>query len=196
MRSLRVTQIALLLCLTCFAATMTNDDVLRMVKSGASAAAIVAAINGSEPGFVLEESNVRSLRRDGVPEVVIQAMFARNSGDRMQLPASPPATPQSPTTPRPTPEPGPSSRPSTERSIILTNASIIDIIQEKLSSTFILLAISECTPRFSFDSASLLALESSGVPVEIVKAMMAKQNEGSVPTTTAVATSPMAENEP
>jgi hypothetical protein len=82
MRSLRL---ALLLSTTLFGATMHTRDVIRMVRNGASIVQIVEKINASQSGFVLYREDVNALKEDGVPEVVIQAMFARNANRQYQL---------------------------------------------------------------------------------------------------------------
>jgi hypothetical protein len=90
-----------MLCVTAFAATIRNKDVVQMVRQGASVTEIVNRINASESGFALYEEDVRALRKDGVPEVVIRAMFARQSGERLQL-----ETPAGVTLPSTTPSSG------------------------------------------------------------------------------------------
>lgn len=64
---------------------MHNADVVRMVRSGTSVSEVVARINSSDSGFQLYAEDVRSLRNRGVPEVVIHAMFVRQTGERLQL---------------------------------------------------------------------------------------------------------------
>ena|ERR1051325_5702913 len=79
--------------ISAFAATMHNADVVRMARHGASVSEIVEKINHSESGFKLFPEDVRALREDGVPEVVINAMNARQTGRTFEL--VPPAVPHS-----------------------------------------------------------------------------------------------------
>ncbi|HEY6340092.1 MAG TPA: hypothetical protein VIY49_01255 [Bryobacteraceae bacterium] len=62
-----------------------SPDVVRMVRSGASVTEIVERINDSESGFQLFPEDLKALRGDGVPEIVIRAMQARQKGEKLQL---------------------------------------------------------------------------------------------------------------
>jgi hypothetical protein len=67
-----------------FAARMHNDDVVRLVRRGSSVPEIVGKINASESGFSMWPEGLTALRKAGVPEVVIQAMSARQIGRRIR----------------------------------------------------------------------------------------------------------------
>jgi hypothetical protein len=60
-------------------------DVVRMVRHGASVTEIVERINDSESGFQLLPEDLTALREEGVPEIVIRAMQARQKGEKLQL---------------------------------------------------------------------------------------------------------------
>ena len=62
-----------------------HADVVRMVRRGASVTEIVERINGSESGFQLLPGDLVALREEGVPEIVIRAMQARQKGEKLQL---------------------------------------------------------------------------------------------------------------
>ena len=59
--------------------------VVRMVRRGASVTEIVERINGSESGFQLSPEDLMALREQGVPEIVIRAMQARQKGEKLQI---------------------------------------------------------------------------------------------------------------
>src|SRR5262249_15384344 len=46
-------------------------------------------INAADSGFVLWPEDVQALRDKGVPDIVIRAMYARQTGDRLVLPTAP-----------------------------------------------------------------------------------------------------------
>jgi hypothetical protein len=60
-------------------------DVVRMVRRGASVTEIVERINASESGFQVFPEDLMALRKEGVPEIVIRAMQARQKGEKLQI---------------------------------------------------------------------------------------------------------------
>jgi len=59
--------------------TLTNDDVVQMVKDGMPAQAIIAKIKNSACKFDVSFDATSSLRRSGVGEAIIQAMIDKGS---------------------------------------------------------------------------------------------------------------------
>ena len=74
--------LSLLLCIPflAFAAPMTNDDVIKMVKGGLNDATVVQAIEGAEPGFDTSPDGLVKLKQGGVSDAVIQRILARKPG--------------------------------------------------------------------------------------------------------------------
>lgn len=61
-----------------------------MVQQRLPTAEIVNRINGAESRFSLFPEDVTTLRKKGVPEIIIDAMFARQTGNRMTTPTEAP----------------------------------------------------------------------------------------------------------
>lgn len=57
----------------------------------------------------------------------------------------------------------------------MTNASVVQMVQAKISPDLIILAISKCEPHFQLDPANAQVMTQMGVTDEILKAMAAKQ---------------------
>jgi outer membrane lipoprotein SlyB len=76
------------------AAPITNDDVIRMVQSGAGESLIMQTIDSSEPVFDTSVDGVIRLKQFGVTDNVIQKMMSMRSAQPPQgtyaAPASPP----------------------------------------------------------------------------------------------------------
>ena len=74
--------LSLLLCVPflAFAAPMTNDDVIKMVKGGLNDATVVQAVEGAEPGFDTSPDGLVKLKQGGVSDAVIQRILARKPG--------------------------------------------------------------------------------------------------------------------
>ncbi|MEO8659359.1 MAG: hypothetical protein ABI693_12865 [Bryobacteraceae bacterium] len=83
---IRLLPLTLLLVTGSFASSMHNRDVIRMVKEGAPVSDIITRINSSDSGFPLYPEDVRSLRANAVPELVINAMNARNINEPLPIP--------------------------------------------------------------------------------------------------------------
>jgi hypothetical protein len=56
---------------------MTNADVIKMVQSGMSEDAIIAAIKAATPGFDLTNEGMAAVRQQKIPEKVVLAMIRR-----------------------------------------------------------------------------------------------------------------------
>jgi len=82
----------LFLPLYAFAAPMTNEDVIKMVKGGLGEATVIQAIDGAEPGFDTSADGLVKLKQGGASDAVIQRIMGRKSG----APAAKPATAKAP----------------------------------------------------------------------------------------------------
>ena len=82
--------IALLLAVpfAAFAAPMTNDDVIKMVKGGLGEATVIQAIDGAEPGFDTSADGLVKLKQGGVSDNVIQRILARKGAAPAAAPAA------------------------------------------------------------------------------------------------------------
>lgn len=69
----------LLLSVPLFAAAMTNDDVIKMVKGGLSEATLLQVVGNAEPGFDISADGLVRLKQAGVSDKVIQQVIARQS---------------------------------------------------------------------------------------------------------------------
>jgi outer membrane lipoprotein SlyB len=83
--------VLLALPLLAIAAPMTNDDVVKLVRSGLSEATILQAIQGSEPYFDTSSDGLIRLKQGGVNDRIIQQVLAKQSGASMAAPAAAPA---------------------------------------------------------------------------------------------------------
>lgn len=63
----------------------------------------------------------------------------------------------------------------------MTNATVVQMVQSKISPDLIILAISKCEPHFQLDPANSQVMTQMGVTDEIFKAMSAKQNGQPIP---------------
>lgn len=63
----------------------------------------------------------------------------------------------------------------------MTNASVVQMVQAKISPDLIILAISKCEPHFQLDPANAQVMTQMGVTDEIFKAMAARQNGQPIP---------------
>src|ERR1017187_10817302 len=59
----------------------------------------------------------------------------------------------------------------------LTNASIVKMVQDKISHDLIILAIKHDQVHFNIDSDSIALLTEVGVPEDVIKAMVVKQSD-------------------
>lgn len=79
---LRLILFALALTYPAFSAVLHNADVIRLIHDGTAVSEVIRQINSSESGFVLYDEDVNELRSERVPDEVIRAMFARQSGKK------------------------------------------------------------------------------------------------------------------
>jgi outer membrane lipoprotein SlyB len=74
--------------LAAFAAPMTNDDVIKLVKGGLGDATVLQAIDGAESGFDTSPDGLVKLKQGGVSEAVIQRILAKRGGAPVPAPAA------------------------------------------------------------------------------------------------------------
>jgi len=63
----------------------------------------------------------------------------------------------------------------------MTEATVVQMVQARISPDLIILAISKCNPKFALDPGSTQYMTQIGVTDEILKAMAAKQNGQPMP---------------
>lgn len=74
------------------AATLTNADIVKMTEAKLDPGIVIAAIEGSDPGFDTSAQGLIDLAAAKVPEAVIKAMFARgNAAKSAPAPVAEPA---------------------------------------------------------------------------------------------------------
>ena len=66
---------------------MTNDDVIKLVRSGLSEETVLQAIQGAEPRFDTSTDGLVKLKQGGVSDRIIQQVMAKQSGEPMAAPA-------------------------------------------------------------------------------------------------------------
>lgn len=86
-----VSLLAFVLPLSCLAATMTNDDVIRMAKAGLGDSLILQQIDRSEPAFDTSVDGVIRLKKGGVSDTVIDRMMNRRPSAAVAAPVQQPA---------------------------------------------------------------------------------------------------------
>ncbi len=72
--------------LAALAAPMTNDDVIRLVRSGLGEDTILQAINAGDPAFDTSTDGLVKLKQFGVSDRIIQQVMAKQSGKPMAAP--------------------------------------------------------------------------------------------------------------
>src|SRR3990172_5200559 len=73
--------------LLAYAAPMTNDDVIKMIKGGLGEATVIQAIDGAEAGFDTSPDGLVKLKQGGVSDNVTRRILAKKGA----APAPPPA---------------------------------------------------------------------------------------------------------
>lgn len=73
--------------LAALAAPMTNDDVIKLVRSGLGEDTVLQAIQGSEPQFDTSTDGLVRLKQGGVSDRIIQQVMAKQSGAPAPAPA-------------------------------------------------------------------------------------------------------------
>ena len=101
----RATCVLLLLCITPYPATpqraeiLTNDAIVKMVKSGIGAPLIIQMIQTQPGSYVVTPSTITTLKQQGVSEAILSAMLAKQPAAATPSPA-----------PLEKPEPAPESK--------------------------------------------------------------------------------------
>lgn len=89
-RTMRTLLLALaFLPLVALAAPMTNEDVIKMAKSGLSEAIILQSISSAEPKFDTSADGLVKLKQGGVSDKVIQHIMSRKPGAAPTAAAAP-----------------------------------------------------------------------------------------------------------
>jgi outer membrane lipoprotein SlyB len=65
---------------------MTNEDVIKLLKSGLSEETVLQAIQGAEPRFDTSTDGLVKLKQGGVSDRIIQQVMAKQSGKPMAAP--------------------------------------------------------------------------------------------------------------
>jgi len=84
----------LLLAAPLYAAAMTNEDVIKLVRSGLTEATISQAIGVSEPGFDTSPDGLVKLKQGGVSDKIIQQLIAKQSAASTAAPVLAPVPAQ------------------------------------------------------------------------------------------------------
>ena len=74
--------------LLAYAAPMTNDDVIKMIKGGLGEATVIQAIDGAEAGFDTSPDGLVKLKQGGVSDNVIQRILAKKGAAPAAAPAA------------------------------------------------------------------------------------------------------------
>jgi hypothetical protein len=130
------------------AEVLSNSSVVNMIAGKVSKDIILSKIRGTRSGFDVTSAGLVRLHQSKVPQDVIVAMMAVAADPKLAVPSKEP------------PE-------------ILTNNEIIQMVMGSLPRPLIIEKIRVTKARFDVTSEGLVSLQTSKVPDEIVKAMMA-----------------------
>jgi outer membrane lipoprotein SlyB len=72
-----------------FGASMNNDDVIKMVKSGLSEAVVLQSIDAAEPAFDTSPNGLVKLKQSGVSDKVIDRIMARSGAAKTATTTTP-----------------------------------------------------------------------------------------------------------
>jgi len=106
-----------------FAAPMTNDDVIKLVRSGVGDALVIQTIDSSEPFFDTSVDGIVRLKQSGVSDAVIQKMMSKRPG-AAPAPAVPAAAPA------PAPAPAAGAPAGIPPQAICRECGVIDYVRE------------------------------------------------------------------
>ena len=127
---------------------LSNASVVNMIAGKVSKDLILAKIRGTKSGFDVTAGGLVRLHQSKVPQDVIIAMMAASADTKLAVPSKDP------------PE-------------ILTNNEIVQMVMGSLPRPLIIEKIRVSKARFDVTSEGLVSLQTSRVPDEVVKAMMA-----------------------
>jgi hypothetical protein len=127
---------------------LSNTSVVSMITGKVSKDLILAKIRGTKSGFDVTASGLVRLHQSKVPQDVIIAMMAAAADPKLAVPSKEPVE-------------------------ILTNNEVIQMVLGSLPRPLIIEKIRVSKARFDVTSEGLVSLQTSKVPDEVVKAMMA-----------------------
>ena len=130
------------------AEVLSNASVVNMITGKVSKDLILTKIRTTKSGFDVTAAGLVRLHQSKVPQDVIIAMMAAGADAKLAVPA-----------------PGPAE--------LLTNNDVISMVLGNLPRSLIIEKIRVTKARFDVTSDGLVSLQTSKVPEDVVKAMMA-----------------------
>jgi len=127
---------------------LSNTSVVNMITGKVSKDLILTKIRGTKSGFDVTAGGLVRLHQSKVPQDVIIAMMAASADPKLAVPSKDPAE-------------------------ILTNNEVVQMVMGNLPRPLIIEKIRVTKARFDVTSEGLVSLQTSRVPDEVVKAMMA-----------------------
>lgn len=127
---------------------LSNASVVNMIAGKVSKDLILTKIRGTRSGFDVTAGGLVRLHQSKVPQDVIIAMMAASADTKLAVPSKEPAE-------------------------ILTNNEVVQMVLGNLPRPLIIEKIRVTKARFDVTSEGLVSLQTSKVPDEVVKAMMA-----------------------
>jgi len=127
---------------------LSNTSVVNMIAGKVSKDLILTKIRGTKSGFDVTAGGLVRLHQSKVPQDVIIAMMAASADPKLAVPSKDPAE-------------------------ILTNNEVVQMVMGNLPRPLIIEKIRVTKARFDVTSEGLVSLQTSRVPDEVVKAMMA-----------------------
>jgi hypothetical protein len=127
---------------------LSNSSVVNMITGKVSKDLILAKIRSTKSEFDVTAAGLVRLHQSKVPQDVIVAMMAAGADPKLAVPSKDPVE-------------------------ILTNSEVISMVMGSLPRPLIIEKIRVTKARFDVTSEGLVSLQTSKVPDEVVKAMMA-----------------------
>lgn len=155
--------------LVALAAPMTNEDVIKLVRSGLSDETVLQAIQGAEPRFDTSTDGLVRLKQGGASDRIVQQIMAKQSGTPMAAPAPVLA-------PLPAQAAPAAATPPAALAAPMTNDDVIKLVKSGLSEETVLQAIQGAAPRFDTSTDGLVRLKQGGASDRVIQQVMAKQS--------------------
>ena len=130
------------------AEVLSNTSVVTMITGKVSKDLILTKIRTTKSGFDVTAGGLVRLHQSKVPQDVIIAMMAAAADPKLAVPSKEPVE-------------------------ILTNNEVVQMVMGNLPRSLIIEKIRVTKARFDVTSEGLVSLQTSKVPDEVVKAMMA-----------------------
>ncbi len=144
----------LLLAVSAFAEQLDVNAILAKQKAGATADALLAAVNDPANTLAIKSEDIAALRSGGVPEPVITAIQQRVAG---QTAAPPPAAP--------------AAQPDDARL-----ADVVKIVKSGISESLIAEQIKQSGLTYKLSMNDLLYLKQNGVQDSVISALLATKD--------------------